>query len=35
MPVGANVAGLTYGYTEGDVEIDPLLEAENVTVEVR
>jgi hypothetical protein len=34
MPTGMNVAGVTYGYTEGDLAFDPVLEIENATVEV-
>jgi len=34
MPLGIHVIGAGYGYTDGDIFLDPLLQAEDVTVKV-
>lgn len=33
LPVGMNVASLTYAYTDGDLSLDPVLRIEDATVE--
>jgi len=33
LPVGSNVAGVSYLYTSGEVRLDPVLELEDVTVD--
>jgi len=34
MPLGIHVIGAGYGYTDGEIFLDPLLQAEDVTVDV-
>jgi hypothetical protein len=33
LPVGLNIAGLTYIYTDGDLEFDPVLQIDDATVD--
>ncbi len=35
LPVGMNVAGVAYGYADGDIFFDPVLRIEDATVEIR
>ena len=34
LPLGTNIVGVAYGYTDGEIFFDPVLQAEDATVAV-